>query len=98
MDELEDDLDDEMWLHPADATSHKKDEELQRDGHVVVELKTANALPLLKYACSSRVMALATSQLNAQRVSGNRMGPLLVQGYLGRCCRSLPAVLDHLRN
>jgi len=36
--------------------------------HVVVELKTANALPLLKYACSSRVMALPTSQLNAQRV------------------------------
>jgi hypothetical protein len=35
---------------------------------VVVELKTANALPLLKYACSSRVKALPTSQLNAQRV------------------------------
>lgn len=37
-------------------------------GHVVVELKTANAMPLLKYACSSRVMALPTNQLNAQRV------------------------------
>lgn len=36
--------------------------------HVVVELKTANALPLLKYACSSRVIPLPTSQLNAQRV------------------------------
>lgn len=36
---------------------------------VVVELKTSNALPLLKYACSNRVMALPTSQLNAQRVS-----------------------------
>jgi hypothetical protein len=39
--------------------------------HVVVELKTANALPLLKYACSSRVMALPTNQLNAQRVRIN---------------------------
>lgn len=37
---------------------------------VVVELKTSNALPLLKYACSNRIIALPTSQLNAQRVSG----------------------------
>jgi hypothetical protein len=36
---------------------------------VVVELKTSNALPLLKYACSNRTVALPTSQLNAQRVS-----------------------------
>lgn len=39
-------------------------------GQVVVELKTSNALPLLKYACSNRIIALPTSQLNAQRVSG----------------------------
>lgn len=37
---------------------------------VVVELKTSNALPLLKYACSNRIIALPTNQLNAQRVSG----------------------------
>jgi hypothetical protein len=37
--------------------------------HIVVELKTPNALPLLKYACSRRVIALPTGQLNAQRVS-----------------------------
>jgi hypothetical protein len=36
--------------------------------HVVVELKTSNALPLLKYACSNRVIAAPTNQLNAQRV------------------------------
>ena len=38
---------------------------------VVVELKTSNALPLLKYACSNRTVALPTSQLNAQRVSAS---------------------------
>lgn len=38
---------------------------------VVVELKTSNALPLLKYACSNRTVALPTSQLNAQRVRSN---------------------------
>ncbi|WIA29180.1 hypothetical protein OEZ86_011691 [Tetradesmus obliquus] len=36
---------------------------------VVVELKTRNALPLLKYACSNRTVALPTSQLNAQRLA-----------------------------
>lgn len=45
--------------------------------HVVVELKTANALPLLKYACSSRIMALPTNQLNAQRVSTTFQYPVL---------------------
>lgn len=38
-------------------------------GHVVVEMKTANAMPLLKYACSRRVAALPTGQLNAQRLA-----------------------------
>eukprot|EP00775_Hariotina_reticulata_P013650 gene13650-13773_t len=37
--------------------------------HVVVELKTSNALPLLKYACSNRVIAAPTNQLNAQRLA-----------------------------
>lgn len=52
--------------------SHQAGEELDlavKGRHVVVELKTASSLPLLKYACGSRVMALSTGQLNAQRVS-----------------------------
>ncbi|KAF8072953.1 hypothetical protein HT031_000613 [Scenedesmus sp. PABB004] len=36
---------------------------------VVVELRTSNSLPLLKFACNSRIIALATTQLNAQRLS-----------------------------
>lgn len=52
--------------------------------HVVVELKTANALPLLKYACSSRIMALPTSQLNAQRVS--------VQQICNKCAAQVGSV------
>lgn len=54
--------------------------------HVVVELKTSNALPLLKYACSSRVMALPTSQLNAQRVSELVTHWETVQEKHGRTC------------
>lgn len=37
--------------------------------HVVVDVKTSNAMPLLKYACSSRVLALPTNQLNALRLA-----------------------------
>jgi hypothetical protein len=37
---------------------------------VVVEIKTTNALPLLKYACTPRVVALPTAQINASRVRG----------------------------
>ena len=32
-----------------------------------VELKTANAMPLLRYSCSSRIISLPTAQLNARR-------------------------------
>jgi len=38
-----------------------------RTAHVVVELKTANAIPLLRYCCGPRIMALPTAQLNARR-------------------------------
>lgn len=38
-------------------------------GHIVVETRTANAVPLLRYSCSRRVIALPTGQLNARRVS-----------------------------
>jgi hypothetical protein len=78
LDELEDERESAPYLTamPAAATSMDCGGQLapQLDlslmgRHVVVELKTANALPLLKYACSSRIMALPTSQLNAQRVS-----------------------------
>lgn len=38
-------------------------------GQVVVELKTLNALPLIKFACKPyRTLPLPTGQLNAQRV------------------------------
>ncbi len=38
-----------------------------RTGNIVVELKTANAMPLLRYSCSSRIISLPTAQLNARR-------------------------------
>jgi hypothetical protein len=38
-----------------------------RVGHIVVELKTANAVPLLRYSCSNRIIGLPTAQLNARR-------------------------------
>lgn len=77
LDELEDKREATPYLTAmAAAATHDSDEQLMSQldlslmgRHVVVELKTANALPLLKYACSSRIMALPTSQLNAQRVS-----------------------------
>lgn len=59
----------------AAEASHQAVEELDlavKGRHVVVELKTASSLPLLKYACGSRVMALSTGQLNTQRVSTSR--------------------------
>jgi hypothetical protein len=41
-----------------------------RTGNIVVELKTANAMPLLRYSCSSRIISLPTAQLNARRCVG----------------------------
>lgn len=40
-----------------------------RVGHIVVELKTANAVPLLRYSCSPRIIGLPTAQLNARRMA-----------------------------
>lgn len=50
-----------------------------RTGSIVVELKTANALPLLRYSCSSRVISLPTAQLNARRCASS--------GFPFRCSR-----------
>ncbi|KIY99118.1 hypothetical protein MNEG_8845, partial [Monoraphidium neglectum] len=41
----------------------------EQERHIVVEIKTANALPLVKYACSDRVSALPTGPINAQRMA-----------------------------
>ena len=38
-----------------------------RTGHIVVEMRTPHCAALLKYSCSSRVLALPTVQLNARR-------------------------------
>jgi hypothetical protein len=34
---------------------------------VVAQVKTAGALPLLRYACSARVIPVPTSKINARR-------------------------------
>lgn len=38
-------------------------------GHIVVETRTANAVPLLRFSCSKRVIAMPTGHINARRVS-----------------------------
>lgn len=38
-----------------------------RKGHILVELKTANAVKLTHYCTSARVIAMPTAQLNARR-------------------------------
>lgn len=38
-----------------------------RTGHIVVEVKTPDALELVQYSCSPRVMALPTGVMNANR-------------------------------
>ena len=38
-----------------------------RKGHILVELKTANAMKLVQYCTSARVIAMPTAQLNARR-------------------------------
>jgi len=54
---------------------------------VVAEIQTKNALPLLHYSCSPRVVALPTGQLNARRVRGAPpCAPLLVAYTLGLLC------------
>lgn len=46
----------------------QQDDAVDLHRHVVVEIKTANALPLVKYACTGRVIALPTGPINAARV------------------------------
>ncbi len=36
-------------------------------GRIIVEVKTLNALAVLQYSCSIRVMALHTGEMNARR-------------------------------
>lgn len=38
-------------------------------GHIVVETRTPNAVPLLRFSCSKRVIALPAGHMNARRVS-----------------------------
>ena len=38
-----------------------------RTGNIIVELKTSNAAPLLRYSCSHRIIGLPTAVLNARR-------------------------------
>lgn len=38
-------------------------------GHIVVQTRTANAVPLLRFNCSKRVIAMPTFQFNASRVA-----------------------------
>ncbi len=38
-----------------------------RGGRIIVEVKTLNALAVLQYSCSVRVMALHTGEMNARR-------------------------------
>lgn len=51
---------------------------------VVAEIQTKNALPLLSYSCSPRVVALPTGQLNARRVGGAAGGGGILAGGCGR--------------
>lgn len=60
--------------------------ERQGQGHIILELKTSNALPLVKFSCSSRIVALPTTQLNARR----SINLLLLNAGPTRCiCLSL---------
>ncbi|KAF6262463.1 hypothetical protein COO60DRAFT_628176 [Scenedesmus sp. NREL 46B-D3] len=38
-------------------------------GHIVVETRTANAVPLLRFSCSKRVIALPAGHMNARRLA-----------------------------
>lgn len=57
-------------------------------GHIIVELKTSNVLPLLRYSCSKRVMALPTGQLNAKRVRAQRSGTVCTHVLVYSCMQS----------
>ena len=46
-------------------------------GHIVVEMRTSNGVPLLPFSCSKRVFALPTGQLKARRVSQGLVSALV---------------------
>ncbi|GFH27865.1 uncharacterized protein HaLaN_26250, partial [Haematococcus lacustris] len=46
-------------------------------GQVVVQMSTSNAIPILRYACSSRVVPLPTARLNARRVAKMVKSPFI---------------------
>ncbi|EIE20310.1 hypothetical protein COCSUDRAFT_67575 [Coccomyxa subellipsoidea C-169] len=48
-----------------------------RRGYVVVGLQTQEAVGLLKYSCSARVIPVPTNNLNARRISRNIQYPVL---------------------
>jgi hypothetical protein len=48
-----------------------------QSAHVVVEMQTANSLPLVKYACSSAVTAVSTNNYNAVRLAKMIKRPVL---------------------
>lgn len=48
-----------------------------RKGHILVELKTANAMKLIHYCTSARVIAMPTAQLNARRSASARVSSSL---------------------
>ena len=54
-----------------------------RKGHILVELKTANAVKLVHYCTSARVIAMPTAQLNARR----SVGPSKKQHLPRACCK-----------
>lgn len=57
-----------------------------RQGHIVVEVKTGNTLPLLEFSCSKRIMALPSGQMNARRfVVFMRSAGRLQCRFLGFC-------------
>ncbi|BDA43260.1 probable ion channel POLLUX at N-terminal half [Coccomyxa sp. Obi] len=48
-----------------------------RGGRIIVEVKTLNALAVLQYSCSVRVMALHTGEMNARRLSRMVRSPIV---------------------
>ena len=54
-----------------------------RKGHILVELKTANAVKLVQYCTSARVIAMPTAQLNARRFVNHKYKEGLPGAYCG---------------
>eukprot|EP00775_Hariotina_reticulata_P003585 gene3585-3850_t len=71
-------------------------------GHIVVETRTSNAVPLLRYSCSKRVIALPTLQLNARRLARMVKRPFIswvsqrLWAFNSRCSLYIEAVPPEL--